>query len=152
MQVVLIGAGLLFLYTRGVQSFKWPGQLAPTTPAALPPVDRLQPSKNDIIRPPDYYRGMGRDPLRQVGYVERVNGGNVKGDYPYEKYLGVAAVDHPFALHRRQDYQDAFVQQQRAYINDNYFIDPAYWNRGVKPYRKINSSGNPTYLRIAPPK
>lgn len=152
MEVVLIGAGLLYLYYRGSNSFKFPGELAPTSAEQLPPVNRLQPSLNDIVRPPDYWRGIGRNPLRAVGYTERVNGGNVKGDYSQERFLGVTSVDSPFSLHRSQKFADTFSQIQRAHIPDNYFLEQAYKPVGVKPFKKINSSGHPAYLRVMPPK
>lgn len=142
----LAGAGL-YLWSRTSASTYFPGQLKPTNPSTLPPMNIFNPATNDIIRP----RADQYDP-RRIGYTVRMNTHNVKGDYPEEKKLGPEAASKSNALHRRQAVQDAYVQQQGAYIREHPFLDQTFWPTGVKPHPKINSLGNPSYKRIIPPR
>lgn len=144
--IFLAGAGL-YLWSRTTAATHFPGQLKPTDTSNLPPMNIFNPATNDTIRP----RADQYDP-RRIGYTVRINTRNVKGDYPQERRIGAEAADKPYALHRRQAIQDAYVQQQGAYIAEHPFLEPVYWNTGVKAPRKINSLGNPAYKRIIPPR
>jgi hypothetical protein len=147
MEAILLAAGMYFLYSqsKGAQTL-FPGDLKPTSPEQLPPVNRLNPGKNDIQRVPTL---LANDPMK-IGYTERTNVRNMKSFYPAERRLGMEAVYKANAPYKRQDVQDAYVQQQGAYILPSFFLDTTKWNTGVKPFPKANFLGNPQRIFVKP--
>jgi hypothetical protein len=118
---------------------------APTSVAQLPPMDKYNPAKNDLIRP----KAWTYDP-RRIGVTARVANTKTKGGYPQERFLGTDAVDNPRALWKNQQYRDTSVQQIASYHSVHPILDNTYWNKGVHPHPRINSLGNPQYYYVPP--
>lgn len=116
----------------------------PTNPLALPPIDKYNPAKNDMIRPQSWTY----DPLLQIGYNSRVRAKPVKGPYPQEKYLSEESRSQPNPLWKGRRFTDAYIQQQDAYTPLPFILDPVYWNTGVQPPSRIRSAGDPTLYRV----
>ena len=121
-------------------------QPKPNNPGALPPIDPYNPSKNDMIRPPSWTY----DPLRQLGRTERFRAKPTAFPYPQERYLSEESLSSDAALYKTQQFREAYQQQQAAYNPVHRFLDPVYWNTGVKPPSRIRSSGHPAYLHVPP--
>lgn len=144
MALVVLGLLGFYAYTQrsSPTNLSAPG---PKIPAELPPTDRYNPAANDLIKPPAWTY----DPLK-IGYNDKVTTRRVKGQYPMEKHLGAENVNNPSALWKTQTTRDVFVQQQTAYSPINFFLDNAYWSKGVAPHPRINSLGNPEYVYVRP--
>lgn len=148
MSLVVVAAIAAYLITQSRKANpgpRLPGELAPTRPSQLPPIDPQNPAKNDIIRPKAWLF----DPLR-IGYTQRWNAKTVRGDYRQERLISDTAAYRSNALFKNQRAQDIFVQQQGAYINDEQILDNNFWYKGVKPHRLIISSGSPEYTPVRP--
>ncbi len=146
MALLVLGGLAYYYWANKPQPNHSLSQQKPTSVAQLAPMDRLHPSKNDMIRPPSWTY----DP-RKIGFTSSIRS-NVRGDYPDERYLSDQSVSKENALWKRQDVRDIYVQQQTAYWTDHPFLEPQpYGKRSVFPHPRIKPLGNPRYTRYVPP-
>jgi hypothetical protein len=121
------------------------GKEVPKSVSSLPPIDKWNPAKNDLIRP----MGWTYDPT-QIGDISRMNTTRAIGPYSIERHIGPEAASDPYALHRSQAFKDKFVQQQLGVVNISRLLDNNFKDKGVRPHSRIKDLGYPHDQYVAP--
>lgn len=127
-----------YAYQKYSQNLVRENEMEPNNPSELPPMDKYNPAKNDLIQPKAWWY----DP-NQIGDVSRLNSDHVYGPYPEERYIGPEAAYDQYSLIRSQNYKDKFVQQQLGVINDRRELDNNFKDKGLAPHPRILDLGYP---------